>query len=56
MLWIQHFSLKNIIVGNEYKKNKWWYKKEQRMNEEIIFKCDRKNDKESIKKCIWKNR
>ena len=31
-------------------------KKEQRMNEEIIFKWDRKNDRESIKKCIWKNR
>ena len=27
-------------------------KKEQRMNEEIIFKWDRKNDRESVKKCI----
>ena len=30
-------------------------KKEQRMNEEIIFKWDGENDRESVKKCIWKN-
>ena len=26
------------------------------MNEEIIFKWDEKNDRESIGKCIWKSK
>ena len=29
---------------------------EERINEEIIFKWDRENDRESVGKCIWKNK
>ena len=31
-------------------------KEEYKMNENIIFKWDRENDKESIEKYIWKNK
>ena len=48
--------MKNVVVENEHRKNKWWLKKEQRMNEEIIFKWHGKNDRKSIGKYIWKNR
>ena len=28
----------------------------KKMNEKIIFKWDGENDKESIRKCIWKSK
>ena len=45
--------MKNIIVGNKYKKNKWWLKKI--MNEKNN-KWDGEDDRESVEKCIWKSR